>query len=364
MGLRTQVLVIGGGPAGSSAARFLAMQGIDTILLERDFSFVKPCGGGMPSTVIVERGIPDYLVKKHVHGVKLVSPGGESIPITLRGSSIAIVQRGDFDRVLRNEAEKSGAMLLPGEFRYFVDAGRTITAEVNMDGEYTRIEADSVIAADGVNSRVRAALKIKPSPSFLTLSEKIREEDADVCEFWFGSSHAPYCYSWVFPQQEGITAGTGVFQRSGIREFWQTFVKRRGLPTTGSVRGYKVPLWQGDLYQSGRVLFAGDAAGQVMPITYEGIFYAMKSGEMAAMAIASGKMGDYKKLWEKSFRRQFVFMKGLWKYFMKNDTRIEKMLQLYTKPEVQEASMRFWFERGSRGRRFSPYLKVFRSFLG
>ena len=364
MGLRTQVLVSGGGPAGSSAAGFLAQQGIDTILLERDFSFVKPCGGGMPSTAIVERGIPDNLVRKHVREVKLVSPRGDSFTIPLRGKSVAIVQRGDFDRALREEAEKSGARLLLGEFRSFANVGRTVTAEITMAGEHTRIEADSVIAADGANSRVRAALNIKPSPSFLTLSEKIREVDTNVCEFWFGSSHAPQCYSWIFPQQEGVTAGTGVFQQTGIRNYWQAFLKRRRLHATGSVKGYRVPLWQGDLYQSGRVLFAGDAAGQVMPITYEGIYYAMKSGEMAAMAIASGKMHDYKKLWEKSFRREFVFMKQLWKYFMKNDARIEKMLQLHQKPDLQEASMRFWFERGSRGRSFLSYLKILRKLLG
>ena len=62
--LRTKVLIIGGGPAGSTAARFLAKEGIDTILLERNFSFVKPCGGGIPDAAFDELGIPRNIIKK------------------------------------------------------------------------------------------------------------------------------------------------------------------------------------------------------------------------------------------------------------------------------------------------------------
>lgn len=367
------MLVIGGGPAGSTAARFLARNGVDTLLVERSFSFVKPCGGGIPSFLLREMDLPEHLVKQYVDTIKVVSPKGDILPIPLKGGSIAIVQRGEFDQVLRSEAEKSGARLLQGEFRRFTDMNKTVTAEVANAPETSfpgpsfprtiNVEADYVIAADGVNSRVRTALGIKPPPSFLTLSEKIGKKDAEVCEFWFGSSHAPRCYSWVFPHGEGISVGTGTLEHARITHVWRKFVERAGLYVPGPQRGYKIPLWQGDLYHAGKVLFVGDAAGQVMPATYEGIYYAMKAGELAGRAIVSGKIGEYKKLWEKGFGKRFSVMKKLWSYFMASDRRLEKMVQLHKKPEVQEASMNLWLRKDPRKGSLLTYIKIFSKFL-
>ena len=371
--LRTKVLVIGGGPAGSTAARFLAKSGADTLLVERNFSFVKPCGGGIPSFLLQEMDLPEHPVKKYVDAIKVVSPRGDVLNIPLKGGSIAIVERGEFDQVLRSEAEKSGTRLLQGEFRRFTGIGKTVIAEILTPHEFSspgspfpstiHVEADYVIAADGVNSRVRTALGIKSPPSFLTLSEKIGSKNTDVCEFWFGSSHAPRCYSWVFPHGEGVSVGTATLEHTRITHMWKKFVERTGLEVSGPQRGYKIPLWQGDLYHSGRVLFVGDAAGQVMPSTYEGIYYAMKAGELAGRAIAGGKIGEYKKLWEKGFGKRFSLMKKLWAYFMASDRRLEKMVELHKKPEIQEASMNLWLRKDPGKGSLLTYIKLFSKFL-
>ncbi len=365
MMLRTQVLVVGGGPAGSAAARFLAAHGMDTLLAERDVCFVKPCGGGIPSTVFPEVGIPETTVRKHIHALRVVSPGGDTLDVQLDGGSIAIVERGDFDRVMRTEAERSGARLLEAEFRHFEDVGRTVTAQLTLGQppHLMTVQADYVIAADGVNSRVRSALNIKPSPSVLTVSEKMKDEESDACEFWFGSSHAPRCYSWVFPQKEGVSAGTGAFGHAEIKGLWQRFLVRRGLKSEGPLRGYRIPLWQGDFYHSGRILFVGDAAGQVMPFTCEGIYYAMKSGEYAAKAVLAGKTGDYKRLWEQRFQKRFSLMKKLWAYFLKSDRRAEKIVQVHKRPEVRDISLALWLRKDLSKESLLSYVNVFRRFL-
>ncbi len=365
MVLRTRALIIGGGPAGSTAARVLAGNGIDTLLVERDFSSVKPCGGGIPTTAFHELGIPEYAIKRRVNTISVFSPKGEKVDIRLGGGSIAIVERGDFDRVLRAEAERSGARILEARFTHFEEIGRTVVARMTFAHvpRSVTVEADYVVAADGVNSRVRTALDIKPLPSFLTLSEKIQGEDSDACEFWFGSSHAPRCYSWVFPQKDGVSAGTGAFGRTGIEGFWEKFLKRRGLQTNSSRRGYKIPLWQGDLYNLGKILFIGDAAGQVMPFTCEGIYYSMKSGEMAARAILEGKMGNYKRSWEKRFYRRFALMKRLWTYFLRADSGAEKIVQVHKRPEIQRASMVLWLRKDLKKGSLLSYTNIFRRFL-
>lgn len=361
--VRTQALVIGGGPAGATAARSLALGGIDAVLVERNMAFVKPCGGGIPSTAFKELDIPSHTVSKTVDKIKVVSPLANALSIDLDGGFISIVERGDFDAALRQEAAQAGARTIEAEFRHFSNIGKTINAVLSVKGEVLNVSADYVIAADGVNSRVRSRLNIKPVGAFLTVSEKIKGADTDSCEFWFGASHAPRLYSWVFPQKDSLSVGTGSLDPRRIRALWDMFIRKRGLISQGIVRGYKIPLWQGDLYNSGKILFSGDAAGQVMPLSYEGIYYAMKSGEFAARAVIEGKAGDYKKLWQKRFQRRFSIMKRLWEYFLKDDLHAEKLVQLHEKPSVQAASMSLWLKKDHDKSRLLSYVNLFRKFI-
>jgi geranylgeranyl reductase len=162
--------------------------------------------------------------------------------------------------------------------------------------------------------------------------------------------------------------GTGSLNPREIKALWRKFLERRSLEkdpeppmrNASFLRGYRVPLWKGDLYSKGRILFTGDSAGQVLPLTYEGIYYAMKSGELAAEAILGGNEGDYKRLWKRDFRKRFFLIKRLWEYFLKNDARTERLIRLQKRPEVQEASMKLLLGMQPGKESLSPYLTIFR----
>jgi geranylgeranyl reductase len=363
MNLSAKVLVVGGGPAGAIAARSLAEWGIEVILLERNFSFAKPCGGGVPLSAFDELGIPKEMIKREVKRIRIVSPVGEKLDIELKGGILAIVERWEFDRALRSEAEEKGAQVIEGEFTGITIDRSEYRVEVNSKGVKKGIVAEYIIAADGVNSRVRAALGIKPSKSFFTLSEKIKGVNADFCEFWFGSSYAPGFYSWVFPAAEGISAGTGSSEPGKVLDLFKVFREKRGIIQEGFKRIYKIPMWKGDLYNKNNIIFAGDSAGQVMPLSYEGIYYAMKAGEFAARAIIQGKTADYKKMWKSRFQKRFTLMDKLRSYFLKNDVSVGKLVALHRRPEVQEASMRLWLKKDSSGEGLQSYVKLFSKFL-
>jgi len=362
--LRTKVLVVGGGPAGSTVARFLSKQGIDTILIERDFSFVKPCGGAIPDAGLSDLGISEEVAKKNIKKIKIISPKSAAIDIELKGGFIAIVKRGEFDSLLREKAKANGARLIEAEFKGFDETGKQITAAVHINGKEERIKSDYLIAADGVNSRVRQAMGLNLPPAVYTLTGKIKNMAVDACEFWFSEAHASKSYSWVFPTVEGISAGTGSPDARELRGMLKEFGERRGLPADYSpTRMYKVPLWSGELYNKDNILFVGDAAGQVMPLTYEGMYYAMKAGEFAAMAIMAEKPSDYKKLWRKRFNSRFVIMKKLCDYFLKNDRTAEKLISIYKREEIQAATMRLWLEKSSDGRSLISFVNFFRKAL-
>lgn len=362
--LRTKALVIGGGPGGSTSACFLAKAGVDTILIERNPSFVKPCGGGIPSTIFDELEIPRKAIKREVKRVRIVSPDGEALEIGLKGGSIAMVQRGEFDSILRGEAKKSGAEIIEAEFRHLEETGRQIIAKISVNRREEYIKTDYLIAADGVNSGVRHALGLMPLPSLYTILGKIKDMHIDSCEFWFGASHAPRSYSWVFPEAEGISVGTASLTPKALKDLLQRFLKRKGLmnrkPPT---RIYRIPLWDGELYNKNNILFVGDAAGHVMPLTYEGIYHAMKAGEFAARAIIAERPAEYKRLWKRRFHSRFSLMKRLGDYFLKNDRSMEELVTIYRKPEIQEVTMKLWLEKSSGRGNLISFINFFRRIL-
>ena len=187
MRLDTQVLVVGGGPAGAMAGRWLAENGKDIILLERNLSYAKPCGGGVSLNTFDEFNLSRASIKKEVHGLRIVSPKGNRVEIDLKDQGLAMVERREFDGDLRRGAELQGARIIEGEFLRVLD-DQKCRIEALIEGAKTEIVSEYIIAADGVNSRVRTSLGIEPFPTLLTLSERIPGPDLDYCEFWFGPS--------------------------------------------------------------------------------------------------------------------------------------------------------------------------------
>ena len=144
----------------------------------------------------------------------------------------------------------------------------------------------------------------------------------------------------------------------------KAFCGRRGLNAdSAATRMYKVPLWSGELYNKDNILFIGDAAGQVMPLTYEGIYHAMKAGEFAAMAVMAEKPSDYKKLWRKRFNSRFMLMRKLCDYFLRDDNSAEKLVSLYRRQEIQALTMKLWLEKSSDGRKLISFANFFRKVL-
>jgi len=396
--LRTNVLVIGGGPAGSTAARFLAENNIDTILVERDLSYIKPCGGGIPSTALHELNISEEVVKKKINKMRIVSPKGEDVEVELKGGHLCITGRGDFDSKLREMAADKGASIMEAEFIRFDEVDRNITSTVRKRsaGEEIKIKSDYVIASDGITFRAGSSIRHERPDCLYTISAHIKPTPSleggglggdDACEFWFGSNHASNFYSWVFPSQEYSSIGTGSKNPKELTALLDRFIRRRfgiyppnpplakggirggaaenflGQNLINKPRAFKVPEWNGTLFNTKNILFAGDAAGIVMPITYEGIYYAMKSGEFAARAAIEGRPALYKKLWNSRFRNRFLLMSKIRNYLFKSDSNIEKFVALHKLPEVQEIAMRLWLKKEAGSSALISYMKIFKHLL-
>ena len=317
------VLIVGAGPAGATAAFALAQAGIPVRLIDRaPFPRNKPCGGGI-STRIFKRfpyltgalaRIPTHLVSR----LYLEGPAGESTIIESDVPAALMVRRVEFDALLVSLAVEAGAELITG-----VDVVQARVRGVNVtltarDGR--RLEASTVIAADGVHSVIARRLGLNPGWPSNALALDMMEEtprdtlrDIDPSTLWVaygfnpsgrtnGNKIAPEGYAYMFPKRDHVNVGLG-YRLSYFREeveqvpydLQQSFVDRlrsRSVVAGESVRAnftpFLIPIG-GPLPRPGcgRVLLAGDAGGFVNGFTAEGIYYAMVSGDLAARTISA-----------------------------------------------------------------------------
>lgn len=370
MTLKTSALVIGGGPAGASAARFLSEGGVDTLLAERNFSYVKPCGGCIPSGGFNEFSLPQDLIKKIISRIVIVPPSGRKLEVDLKGGQLYITERGFFDSALRTLAAEKGATLLECSLTKIEKRNNSFISSLKRkaDGEIITVNSDYLLAADGVSFMTGKCLNMKRPDRLYTISASMPGFTGDVCEFWFGKKHASNFYSWIFPLDGRASIGTGGSSPSELRGLFDSFITRRfGSNSSPSSNNpyilqpviFPLPSWRGRPYSNGNALFLGDTAGLVMPTTYEGIYYAMKSGQLAAKSVIEGRPEKYRALLEDSFRYRFLLMNLFRKMYFRNDSSIEKWVKIHGNPDIQEIAMNLWLRKRTDSHSLTEYVKAF-----
>jgi geranylgeranyl diphosphate/geranylgeranyl-bacteriochlorophyllide a reductase len=153
------VVVVGGGPSGATAAADLARKGRSVLLLDKA-GRIKPCGGAIPPRLIQEFGIPDHLLVAKVTGARIVSPKSRHVDMPIDGGFVGMVDRDVFDEWLRERARLAGAVRRQGTFQRISreDDGPPVVhyeSRAGRDGGTIagRVRARAVIGADGALSR-------------------------------------------------------------------------------------------------------------------------------------------------------------------------------------------------------------------
>lgn len=320
------VLIVGAGPAGASAAVWARRAGLEAVLVDRAaHGRDKCCGDGL--TTLALRELSDLGVQPgqldswmQVSTAWVRSPHGRVIGLPLpdgRGQFAAVCRRAQLDAALVDRAVAAGADVRLGvAFDGFADAGeRASVASIRLsDG--SRIGARFVVAADGVYSAVRKALGIGPPRyrgdwhAFRGYLRASGRAAADMW-VWFEPDLLPG-YAWSFPLGDGRvnigfgvprdTVGhsssnsTGTLAGSQVAAVWASLTERSHIANVlgsheadGPTRAWPIPARLGELSLAhGRVLICGDAAAAADPLTGEGIGQALHMGRMAAAAIANG----------------------------------------------------------------------------
>lgn len=320
------IIIVGAGPAGSTAAKHAADGGASVLLLEKDREIGIPvrCAEGVSKLGLKSvLEIQDRWIAQVITGARLVAPNGTSVEPNAGGIGF-ILHRKIFDADLAAMAAESGADIVTKAYVHGLRTERGIPTGVCLRhlGKDMEIKASVIIGADGIESRVgrwaglNTVTPLKHIDTCVQMTLAGIDVDPETVEFHFGSRIAPGGYLWVFPKGSGIAnvglgiAGTASRNRKAI-DYLNAFIERRcprAAILTMVAGGVPTMPTMDTIVQDGLML-VGDAAHQINPLSGGGILNAVIAGRIAggvaAGAIRSGdvsakRLSEYPKSWEKA----------------------------------------------------------------
>jgi geranylgeranyl reductase family protein len=305
----TRVAVLGGGPAGAQAAETLAAGGVTTILLDEKLAWEKPCGGGLTykawNRYPFLAGSP--MPKRWVSRIDMAAHRGGSAQFDLE-HPLLMYSRRDLNAMMLERAAQAGTDLVRTRALEFVRSGEGWRIRTTAG----TVDADAIIVATGARNPLRqAGTEWGPRDAMMALGYYVPGEHSGIeLQFLEGLDG----YVWIFPRCNHLSVGIcGKGEPSAsLRRRIEEFMTARGIRWKGE-RFYAHPLpaldrssWRTNRLAGDAWLAAGDAAGLVDPITGEGIYYAIRSGELAAQALLAHGPREASNVYRHSVARDFT----------------------------------------------------------
>jgi len=316
------VIVVGGGPAGSMAARFAAEQGVSVIMLEkdRDIGYPVRCGEAVSKAGIEEFIEPDNVfISTTINNFAMISPDGTEVVIPLEQTGY-ILERRIFDYELAKQAASYGVEIITRAYvnGLIIENEKVCGVKFEYNGEQHEMRSKVVIAADGVESRVGRWAGIKTHIHFRDMESctQVTAANIDVNSntlyFYFGKDVAPEGYFWIFPKRnKSANIGLGVSGVIGKKVSSQIYLNKfmtehyPNAPILTKIAGGVPSAITLEKISAPGIILVGDAARQVNPLSGGGIVSGMIGGKIGGTIVGEAiKKNDldfiltYDKVWD------------------------------------------------------------------
>jgi geranylgeranyl reductase family protein len=285
-----RVAILGGGPAGAIAAEKLASAGLETVVLDEKLAWEKPCGGGLTFKAysqypfLIDNDTPKKIITRTI----LSSEKGGTAQLEL-SKPLVIYSRLDLNQMLLTRAERARASLEKTRVLSIERRGKKWLLRTQSG----RMEADFCIVATGArNSLKDVGTRWSASDTMVALGYYIPAEQDHVDIQFFPNFEG---YIWVFPRKGHLSAGIcGKGEPAqALRVRLEGYLESKGISLKGATfYGHVLPSLEKPAWRSNRVagdgwMAVGDAAGLVDPVTGEGLYYAIRSADLAARVVTS-----------------------------------------------------------------------------
>lgn len=286
------ILIVGCGPAGISAAYFLSDKGFDVTVIERltdNFQrYHNVCGGGVSRSAFRKTGLPAIGVINEIEHTRIIWPDGTEVRMRTKGY---IIDRPKFISEMKEICSEKGVKFKSGTVVNITDNGNSYSVRT-ADGESQNY--DIIIGADGCFSVVRgdifhsSPLMKVPATEFIT--DKVAEKDLKIHLISDGSG----TYTWEFPRGNGSGTGgmKGKYSEDEYLSKGSRFIPFGGVGKIAERNAYLI----------------GDAAAMANPVSYGGLKAAFLSAKKASEAISSKNPDSYQKWWDSSILSDRRFM--------------------------------------------------------
>lgn len=295
-----RIAVLGGGPAGAFAAERLARAGLRTVVFDEKLAWEKPCGGGITYKAykqypfLIDNDIPKKLINEAFVG----APGTGACRMRL-SRPLVIYSRLDLNRMLLERAERAGAQIEKARVRELIRTDRGWRVRTTAG----TLEADFCIVATGARNSLReVGTQWSAENVMYTLGYWVPAEQEHIdIQFLEGLEG----YIWVFPRCGHLSVGIGGKGEPAaqLRRRLERFMLERGIPfKDAQFYGHMLPSLSPSAWRRNRVagegwLAVGDAGGLVDPITGEGLYYAIRSADLASQVVIDEAHAPAEKPW-------------------------------------------------------------------
>jgi geranylgeranyl diphosphate/geranylgeranyl-bacteriochlorophyllide a reductase len=388
--MKRRVLIVGGSVGGATAASTLLAAGVDVVIVEKELSKAKPCGGAVPPCAFREWNIPETLIDRKVHNCLVVSPSGRTTNIAVAGTQpssedyVAMVRREVFDGYLRERAQHQGAELLHGSLESLAVAEDGVRATWRDGaGDVREVRADAVIGADGAYSTVAKQLGLAPVPRAVAIQERIALPPAkmarwlDTADLYLGRDTSPDLYAWVFPKKDHVAVGIGAGPNhtKAAKQLLANLKARVADDLAGGSvilrEAHALPMHPRKQLAYERAVLIGDAAGLVAHTSGEGIYWAMKSGQIAAEVLAEcithptqQHLRAYERRWWQQYGTMYRFLEWLQWWGYGNERQMEVFTDMCANHDVQRLTFDSYMHKSMAPAPWLVQLAMTRDIIG